>query len=179
MDQTEWIWLMVAATGKRSMCDMNAGGAVIVRDGRIIAYGHAVTLPGQGCAIHGHDITTVRVLLADPAGMGGKAHHNVQRCVRPVHAHMAALLDAATGGVGVRGASMYCTNMPCPTCANALALAGIRAVFAMHDQPEMNTEQSVGVMHLANMTVGIVDTPNEYPDDPNNTGTADGANKQD
>jgi cytidine deaminase len=47
---------------------------------------------------------------------------------RAVHAEMAALLDAATRGVSVKGATVYTTTFPCHNCARHIIAAGIDRV---------------------------------------------------
>ena len=48
---------------------------------------------------------------------------------RPVHAEMAALLDAARRGVSVAGNVLFTTTFPCHNCAKHIVAAGIRKVI--------------------------------------------------
>lgn len=60
---------------------------------------------------------------------------------RMVHAEMAALMDAATRGVGVRDQVMFCTTFPCQNCAKHIMAAGIRAVIHMEPYPKSLVEE--------------------------------------
>jgi cytidine deaminase len=55
---------------------------------------------------------------------------------RPVHAEMAALIDAARRGVAVDGHSMYVTTFPCHNCAKHIIAAGIRRVVYLEPYPK-------------------------------------------
>jgi len=55
---------------------------------------------------------------------------------RPVHAEMAALLDAARRGVAVNGHSMYVTTFPCHNCAKHIIATGLRRVVYLEPYPK-------------------------------------------
>jgi deoxycytidylate deaminase len=73
---------------------------------------------------------------------------------RPVHAEMAAIIDAARRGVAVDGHSMYVTTFPCHNCAKHIIAAGIRRVVYLEPYPksraiglhgeEINSESATG-----------------------------------
>jgi dCMP deaminase len=90
-------------------------GCVIVKDRYVLSTGYNGSLPG---ADHCED---VGCLIVDG------------HCVRTNHAEMNAICQAARHGVSVDGATAYVTNMPCTTCAKALAAAGIRRVVVFSD----------------------------------------------
>lgn len=60
----------------------------------------------------------------------------IQEFGRPVHAEMAALLDAAMRGVAVTGNIIYVTAFPCHNCAKHLIAAGILAVVFLEPYPK-------------------------------------------
>lgn len=60
----------------------------------------------------------------------------IQEFGRPVHAEMAALLDAAMRGVAVKGNIIYVTAFPCHNCAKHLVAAGILAVVFLEPYPK-------------------------------------------
>ncbi len=62
---------------------------------------------------------------------------------RPVHAEMAALIDAARRGVAVDGRSMYVTTFPCHDCAKHIIAAGISRVVYLEPYPKSRA----GVLH--------------------------------
>lgn len=55
---------------------------------------------------------------------------------RPVHAEMAALIDAARRGVAVNGHTMYVTTFPCHNCVKHIIAAGIRRVVYLEPYPK-------------------------------------------
>jgi deoxycytidylate deaminase len=62
---------------------------------------------------------------------------------RPVHAEMAALIDAARRGVAVDGKSIYVTTFPCHNCAKHIIAAGISRVVYLDPYPKSRA----GVLH--------------------------------
>lgn len=64
---------------------------------------------------------------------------NIGEFSRPVHAEMAALIDAARRGVAVDGHSMYVTTFPCHNCAKHIIAAGIRRVVYLEPYPKSRT----------------------------------------
>ena len=56
--------------------------------------------------------------------------------MRPVHAEMAALIDAARRGVAVEGRTMYVTTFPCHNCAKHIIAAGLRKVVYLEPYPK-------------------------------------------
>jgi deoxycytidylate deaminase len=55
---------------------------------------------------------------------------------RPVHAEMAALIDAARRGVAVNGHTMYVTTFPCHNCVKHIIAAGLRRVVYLEPYPK-------------------------------------------
>lgn len=55
---------------------------------------------------------------------------------RPVHAEMAALLDAARRGSAVQGLQMFATTFPCHNCARHIIAAGLRKVVYREPYPK-------------------------------------------
>jgi cytidine deaminase len=61
---------------------------------------------------------------------------NIGEFSRPVHAEMAALIDAARRGVAVVGHTMYVTTFPCHNCAKHIIAAGLRRVVYLEPYPK-------------------------------------------
>lgn len=55
---------------------------------------------------------------------------------RPVHAEMAALIDAARRGVAVSGHTMYVTTFPCHNCMKHIIAVGLRGVIYLEPYPK-------------------------------------------
>ena len=58
---------------------------------------------------------------------------------RPVHAEMAALMNALAHGSTVDGATLYVTAFPCHVCARHILEAGIRKVVYIEPYPKSRT----------------------------------------
>lgn len=56
--------------------------------------------------------------------------------MRPVHAEMAALMDAARRGAAVGGQVMYVTTFPCHECARHLIAVGLKQVVYIDPYPK-------------------------------------------
>jgi dCMP deaminase len=48
---------------------------------------------------------------------------------RGIHAEQNAIIQAAYHGVSIKGATLYCTNLPCVICAKMIINAGIVRIF--------------------------------------------------
>ncbi len=60
--------------------------------------------------------------------------------LRPVHAEMAALMDAARRGISVFGGTLYATTFPCHECAKHIVAAGIKQVRFIEPYPKSQVE---------------------------------------
>jgi len=95
----------------RSTC-FKPNGAVLARDGRIIAIGYNGSPAG-----HPHCLD----VGCEEGPDGG--------CQRTLHAEANAIAMAARFGVSTEGSIMYCTSSPCPMCAKLLINAGIKEFY--------------------------------------------------
>ncbi|MFO7948858.1 MAG: cytidine/deoxycytidylate deaminase family protein [Candidatus Fermentibacteraceae bacterium] len=111
----EYFLKLAMLASERATCPRMHCGCVLVKDRYVLSTGYNGSLPG---ADHCED---VGCLVVDG------------HCVRTNHAEMNAICQAARHGVSVDGATAYVTNMPCTTCAKALAAAGIRRVVVFSD----------------------------------------------
>ena len=114
--------LVAHLTATRSTCDRgpqllfdpprHGVGAVIVRDGRVVAGGYNGSPPG--CS-HCSDL---------PEHGGGHILRD-GHCVRTIHSEANALMQCALDGVSPAGACIYCTASPCYDCAKLILRAKI------------------------------------------------------
>ena len=95
---------------KRTTC-IKPNGAVISKEGKIIAVGYNGSPPG-----HPHCIDIG--CLEDKDG----------GCIRTVHAESNAIAMAAKFGISTYGSSIFCTSSPCFTCAKLIIVAGITTI---------------------------------------------------
>jgi dCMP deaminase len=102
------------AVATRATCSRRSVGAVIVKDKRILATGYNGAPIGMRHCDHSD---------------GGDLRDG--HCARSTHAEQNALVQAARHGTSIAGATLYCTDHPCLTCAKLLVNAGIvRVVYA-------------------------------------------------
>lgn len=111
---------------ERSTCLRRKVGAVLVRDKRILCTGYNGAAHGLA---HCEEVGCVREQL------GIRPAERIEVC-RGIHAEQNALVQAATFGVSVAGAVLYCTHEPCVTCAKMLINAGIREFVVGNKYPD-------------------------------------------
>ncbi len=70
------------------------------------------------------------------AFMGDAHFMNLVEFMRPVHAEMAALCDAARRGVPLAGCTLYVTAFPCHGCAKHIVATGLRRVVYVEPYPK-------------------------------------------
>jgi dCMP deaminase len=103
----------------RSTCLRRQVGAILVKDRRILCSGYNGAPAGiQHCRESG----CLREIMNIPSG-------EKHELCRGVHAEQNAIIQAAYHGISVKGASLYCTNMPCSICAKMFINAGIKTIY--------------------------------------------------
>jgi dCMP deaminase len=107
----------------RGTCLRRQVGAILVKDKKILTTGYNGPPPGlPHCDEKGG-------CLRDKLGVPSGDRHEISRAV---HAEQNAIIQAAVSGVGIGGATLYCTNQPCFICTKMLISAGIRE-FVIQD----------------------------------------------
>jgi len=94
-----------------SHCERSKVGAVLVKDGNIVAFGYNGT----------------------PAGMNNCCERNDVTVPEVIHAEMNAILKAARSGYAVGGAELYLTLSPCVDCAKLILQSGIKRVIYLQE----------------------------------------------
>ena len=128
---------------KRATCLRRAVGAIIVKDKRILSTGDNGAPAGikhcleSGCMREKLNIAS------------GKNH---ELC-RGIHAEQNAIIQAAYHGVSIKGATLFCTNLPCSICAKMIINAGITKIcyasgYADAMSKEMLAEAGVDVIQI-------------------------------
>jgi len=116
---------------ERSTCRRRHVGAVLVKDKRILATGYN-GVPSM--LAHCTEVGCLREKLNIPSG-------TQQELCRGLHAEQNAVIQAARHGVVIEGATVYCTNQPCVTCAKILINAGIVEVVYIDPYPDELAQQ--------------------------------------
>jgi len=115
----EYFMDITALVAKRSTCLRRSVGAVIVKDKRILSTGYNGAPSGLK---HCLEIGCLREKMNVASG----ERHEL---CRGIHAEQNAIIQAAFHGVSIRGASLYCTNLPCSICAKMIINAGIIKIY--------------------------------------------------
>ena len=104
IDQFERMYMNIAhEVSTLSRCNRKKVGAIIVKDGNIVAFGYNGTPRGFCNECEENDITLDEV----------------------IHAEMNAILKA---GKDAQGATMYVTMSPCVQCAKIVKQSGLKCV---------------------------------------------------
>jgi dCMP deaminase len=111
---------------ERSTCLRRKVGAVLVRDKRILSTGYNGAARGLA---HCDQVGCLREAMSIPSG------ERIEVC-RGIHAEQNALVQAATFGINVSEATLYCTHEPCITCSKMLLNAGIRQFVVAQTYPD-------------------------------------------
>lgn len=106
----EYFMNIATAVATRSTCARKHVGAVVVRDKVILSTGYNGSLRGMPhCDEVGH-------MMEDG------------HCVRTIHAEANAIVQAATHGTRIEGATIYVTASPCWSCFKMIANAGLKKI---------------------------------------------------
>ena len=106
-------FMQIARTvATRATCPRASVGAVLVRKHRLLTTGY------NGAPRGAQHCTQAGCIIVN------------DHCVRATHAEANAIVQAALHGVGLEGATAYCTYQPCVSCSKLLISAGVeRIVF--------------------------------------------------
>lgn len=110
----------------RGTCPRRQVGAVVVKDKRVLCTGYNGAPRNFP---HPIDVGCLRDELKVPKGMMA----DICPCL---HAEQNAILQAATTGVSIEGAELYCTTQPCTQCSRMLANCGITRVVFEDEYPD-------------------------------------------
>ena len=132
----------------RSTCTRRSVGAVLVKDKRILCTGYNGAPAGIP---HCRETGCMRELMNVPSG-------EKHELCRGVHAEQNAIIQAAFHGISLKGASLYCTNLPCSICAKMLINAGIKDICykdAYHDPLTLE------MLEMAKIALILIETCNK------------------
>lgn len=98
--------------GELSYCEKKKVGAVIAKEGRILATGYNGTVSGFDNQCETYDFLEDKLVTSPYV----------------IHAEQNALMFCAKNGIPTNNTTMYITLSPCATCAKLLVQAGIKKV---------------------------------------------------
>ena len=123
---------MAELTARRSTCLRRSVGAVIVQERHVIATGYNGAPRGiKHCDERGG---CLREKLNVPSGQ----RHEL--CMA-LHAEQNAIIQAATLGQSIEGATIYVTHQPCIICAKMIINAGISRIIVRQGYPDEMARQ--------------------------------------
>ena len=137
---------ITALVARRSTCLRRSVGASIVKDKRILSTGYNGAPSGLK---HCLEIGCLREKMKVASG----ERHEL---CRGIHAEQNAIIQAAYHGVSIRGAALYCTNLPCSICAKMIINAGINKIYYLDGyadtiSSEMLKEAGIEVIKIENI----------------------------
>jgi dCMP deaminase len=110
---------IASLVAKRSTCIRRSVGAILVKDKRILATGYNGAPSGiQHCI----DAGCLREQLHVASGQ----RHEL---CRGIHAEQNAIIQSAYHGASIKGATLFCTNLPCSICTKMIINAGIEKIY--------------------------------------------------
>ena len=113
---------ILSDTADCSDCVRLKVGAVLTRDGKVIATGFNYALGTDDCHNHFRDRSADEVRL----------FHSDFSDRYEIHAEAMAICQCAADGISARGATLYVTHSPCMECAKLIAASGISEVRYLH-----------------------------------------------
>lgn len=99
--------------GELSYCEKKKVGAVIAKDGRILATGYNGTISGFDNQCETYDFLEDKLVTSPFV----------------IHAEQNVLIFCAKNGISTDGTTMYITLSPCIHCAKLIVQAGIKRVI--------------------------------------------------
>jgi dCMP deaminase len=137
----EYFMGIAKLTSERSTCLRRKVGAVIVRDKQVVATGYNGA--PKGIAHCDEKGGCLREKLGVPSG----ERHEL---CRALHAEQNAIIQAATSGQSIEGATIYITHQPCVICAKMIINAGIRKIIVEEGYPD---ELAVEILDEAGLKI--------------------------
>ena len=169
----EYFVNIVNAIAARGTCDRGQSGAVIVKDNDIVSTGYVGSAAGDDhCDDVGHKYEyRLKTLTLDECDVNSVidgsrilaiSQHNIsQHCIRTIHAEQNAICQAAKNGHVVKGATMYCSMVPCNSCAMMIINCGIKEVIALKEY--QTSEHTKALFIKCGVKLTIIDsTLNSY-----------------
>lgn len=110
----------------RSTCLRRKVGAVAVKDRRILATGYNGAPSGIA---HCDNTGCLRQQMGVPSGQ----RHEI---CRGLHAEQNIIIQAATHGINITEADIYCTHHPCALCAKMLINCSVSRIYFADAYPD-------------------------------------------
>ena len=119
---------------KRSTCLRRSVGSLVIKDKRILSTGY------NGAPTGIRHCNETGCLRQKMKVVSGEKH---ELC-RGIHAEQNAIIQAAYHGVSIKGATLFCTNLPCSICAKMIINAGIIKICYHSGYADAMSEEMLG-----------------------------------
>jgi dCMP deaminase len=129
---------IASLVAKRSTCIRRAVGAILIKDKRILATGYNGAPSGIRHCI---DAGCLREQLHVASGQ----RHEL---CRGIHAEQNAIIQAAYHGASIKGATLFCTNLPCSICTKMIINAGIEKIYYQSGYPDEMSQNMLKEAHI-------------------------------
>ena len=117
---------MAYEQAEKSTCLRAKVGAVIVKNGKVVAQGYNNVVGGiRDCV----DVGCIRDILKIPSGTR-------REVCRAICAEQLAISEAARNGIEIDGSTAYITTYPCHICAKLLVSSGINEIIYDKEYPD-------------------------------------------
>ena len=137
----EYFMGIAKLTAERSTCLRRKVGAVIVQDKHNVVTGYNGAPRGiPHCAERGG-------CLREELGVPSGERHEL---CRALHAEQNAIIQAATFGNSIEGATIYVTHQPCIICSKMIINAGIEKIIVEESYPD---EFAVEILQEAGLKI--------------------------
>ena len=121
---------MAYEQAEKSTCLRAKVGAVLVKNGKVVAQGYNNVTGGiKDCV----DVGCIRDILHIPSGTR-------REICRAVCAEQLAISEAARNGISIDGSTAYITTFPCHICAKLLVSSGVREIIYDKEYPDELSE---------------------------------------
>lgn len=122
IDWKQYFMIEAKIASLRSGCNSRPTGAIIVKEKRIVATGYNASPSGCfQCTDNGPDFCYRRA-----SKVSDDEKHS---SCKSIHAEQNAIIQAATHGISIVGAEMYCTLAPCNICLKMIKQAKLKKVY--------------------------------------------------
>jgi dCMP deaminase len=134
----EYFMQIARTVATRATCPRASVGCVLTRDRRILTTGYNGAPRGVA-----HCLDVGCLIVHD-------------HCQRATHAEANAIVQGALHGVGLAGATAYCTHQPCVNCTKLFISAGVERIVYEHAYPDpvaadLLTEAGVAIAAFASL----------------------------
>lgn len=138
--------LVAKAQAQRSADWWRQIGAVITKNGSIVAQGHNQHLPSDNHLL----------MNGDPRSNFDAGER--QDIYTSIHAEASLIAKAAHDGVSLNGAAIYATTFPCPNCARLIAVSGINRVYFSDGYSLLDAQDIFKAFGVECIRVDLADT---------------------